>query len=228
MRKLLVVALLFTSCAAKPAGTPTVLAASSLTEAFGALGANATFSFGASSALALQIRQGAPADVFASADETNMRKVSSLVDKPSVFARNRLEIVVAKGDPHRVTSLAGLTGRTVALCAKQVPCGTFADEALMKAHVSLPNASREENVKAVLTKVELGEADAGIVYVTDVKSARDKVTGVTIPDAENVIAAYPIAVLRNAPHHAAAVAFERLVLSTKGQRVLRSFGFMSP
>ncbi len=159
-----------------------------------------------------------------------MRKVASLVEKPVVFARNRLEIVVGKRYPRRVTSLADLArpGLTVALCAKQVPCGSSADRALASADVTVGNASREENVAAVLTKVELGEADAGIVYVTDVRSAGARAEGVPIPDTQNIITAYPIAVVRKAPHRTAAEAFVKLVLSPKGQRVLRSFGFLPP
>ncbi len=221
------------SCASPPSPNGiTVLAASSLTEVFSALGHghHDTFDFAASSALALQIREGAPADVFASADEANMQKVASLVDTPTVFARNRLEIVVGRGNPKHVASLADLArpGLLIALCAKQVPCGSFADQAFGKAHVSVKSASREENVKAVLEKVELGEADAGIVYATDVKSAGAKATGVAIPAADNVIASYPIAVVKKAVHRDAARSFVRLVLSASGQRMLRRFGFLSP
>ena len=239
MPKLLAIAmagaLASTACGSNQPSEVTVFAAASLTEAFTAIAKDAplphvTFDFDASSTLATQIQQGGPADVFASADETNMQKVSSEVTSPAVFARNRLEIVMPRGNPKHVTSLADLAkpGLNIALCAQQVPCGKFADQALANIHASVKSPSREQNVRAVLTKVELGEADAGIVYVTDAKSAAGKVDRLDIPDAQNVIATYPIAVVRNAPHHDAAVAFVRLVLSARGQRVLRSFGFLSP
>jgi len=227
-------ALVLASCGRSAPGDVTVFAASSLTAAFTALAKtdpslHATFDFGASSTLATQLAEG-PADVFASADETNMRKVSSLVETPAIFARNRLEIAVAPGDPKHIASLADLSrpGLIVAICAPRVPCGTFAREAFAKAHVTVPNASSEENVSAVLTKVELGEADAGIVYTTDVQSAGAKVGAVPIPEADNIIASYPIAVVKDGVHRGAARAFERLVLSAKGQRLLRRFGFLPP
>lgn len=231
-RCVVVLALLLSSCGPKSGDNVTVFAASSLTEAFTSLAKqdpslHVTFNFGASSTLATQIQNGAPADVFASADETNMRMVTS---RSTVFARNRLAIAVAVGDPKHIRTLADLArpGLIAALCASQVPCGSFADEALAKAHVSLRGASREENVKAVLTKVELGEADAGIVYVTDAVSAGGRAQGVAIPDSDNVIASYPIVIVKGARHVSAAREFVKLVLSAKGQRVLRRFGFLSP
>ncbi len=222
-------------------GTVTVLAAASLTEAFEQLGddfeaehpdVDVEFSFAASSELVVQIEQGAPADVFASADESSMQKVVDSGDvaaEPAIFTRNRLAIAVEEGNPRDIDGLADLDepGLVVVLCAQQVPCGKFADKALANAGVSVTPASRAENVKAALTLVELGEADAAIVYATDVL-ASGTVEGVTIPDDENVIAAYPIAPLAEAGNQAAARPFVRFVRSAEGQRVLREFGFLPP
>lgn len=222
-------------------GTVTVLGASSLTEAFTALahrfeaahpGVRVRTSFAASSELAAQVRQGAPADVFASADTVNMAEVRDAHDTvgtPRVFARNRLEIAVEPGNPRHVRSLADLArpGTVVVLCASQVPCGRLADEALARAGVALTPASREADVKATLTKVALGEADAGIVYVTDVR-ANDQVAGVPIPSAVNPTTDDPIAVLRQAPNATGARSFVDFVLGAAGRRVLASFGFLAP
>ncbi|MGQ0802962.1 MAG: molybdate ABC transporter substrate-binding protein [Actinomycetota bacterium] len=222
-------------------GTVTVLAASSLTEAFEQLGGgfeaehpavDVEFSFAASSELVVQIQQGAPVDVFASADESNMEKVVDSGDvtaRPAIFTRNRLAIAVEEDNPRDIRGLEDLDepGLVVVLCAQQVPCGKFAHEALAKAGVSVTPASRAENVKAALTPVALGEADAAIVYVTDVQASTD-VEGVEIPDDQNVIAAYPIAPLAEAENNQVAQAFVRFVRSTEGQRVLRDFGFLPP
>jgi molybdate transport system substrate-binding protein len=222
-------------------GTLTVLAASSLTEAFAQIGddfeqenpdVDVDVSFAASSELAAQIQQGAPADVFASADEANMQKVvdsGDVADTPTVFARNRLEIAVEEGNPEDIAGLHDLDrrGLVVILCAEQVPCGKFADQALAKAGVRVTPASGAENVKAALAPVELGEADAAIVYVTDVE-ASDQIDGVQIAAADNVIATYPIATLAESSNRAAANAFVTFVGSAQGQRVLRQFGFLAP
>lgn len=222
-------------------GTVTVLAAASLTEAFEQLGGDfeaehpavdVEFSFAASSELVVQIQQGAPADVFASADESNMEKVVDSGDvtaRPAIFTRNRLAIAVEEDNPRDIRGLKDLDepGLVVVLCAQQVPCGKFADEALAKAGVSVTPASRAENVKAALTPVALGEADAAIVYVTDVQASTD-VEGVEIPDDQNVIAAYPIALLAEADNNQVARAFVRFVRSAEGQRVLRDLGFLPP
>jgi molybdate transport system substrate-binding protein len=222
-------------------GAITVLAASSLTESFEQLGeeferrhpdADFEFSFAASSELVAQIQQGAPADVFASADEANMQKVVDSGDvtaEPTTFTRNRLVIAVEEGNPRDIRGLGDLDepGLVVVLCAQQVPCGKFADDALANAGVSVTPDSHAENVKAALTPVELGEADAAIVYLTDVE-ASGKVEGVDIPDDQNVIAAYPIAPLAAGGNPYAARAFVRFVRSTAGQGVLREFGFLPP
>jgi len=216
-----------------------VFAAASLTGAFTELGrqyaaANGgdkvTFNFAGSQALTTQIRQGAPADVFASADLANMDKVKELVATPQNFASNRLAIVVEQGNPKGVKGLADLAdpGLKVVLAAPDVPAGEYAAEALGKADVTVKPVSQEDNVKAVVTKVSLGEADAGIVYVTDVTAGGSKVEGVDIPDDQNVTATYPLATVKAANDEAGAEAFLDLVLSAEGQQVLKKYGFLPP
>ena len=240
----LVVALLLAACGGgdRSAGGGTevrVFAAASLEAAFTRLqddftrshpGVRVSLSFAGSQALATQIRQGAPADVFASADQSNMGKVRDLVDSPQVFAGNLLQIVVGKGNPKGVKGLADL-GRSdlkVVLAAPEVPAGRYAEQALGAQHVRVRPVSLEDGVKAVVTKVSLGEADAGIAYVTDVTAGGDRVDGVEIPRRQNVPAAYPIATVRSSRHALQARAFVDLVRSPEGQRVLRSFGFAPP
>ncbi|MFI5393958.1 MAG: molybdate ABC transporter substrate-binding protein [Candidatus Binatia bacterium] len=220
--------------------TVTVFAAASLTAAFQAVGnafekthpdMKVQLNFAGSSTLVQQIQQGAPADVFASADEANMQKLvesGAIAGAPQLFACNTLQIVVPPGNPKHIAALADLAkpGLTIALCGPTVPCGRYAAEAFGKAGVTAPAASQELDVKAVLTKVAMGEADAGIVYVTDVRAAAGKVEGVDIPESSNVIARYPIAVVKNAPSAAAAAAFIKFVLSSEGQQQLASFGFL--
>jgi molybdate transport system substrate-binding protein len=223
-------------------GSPTeikVFAAASLTAAFGKIAQNftaanpntkVTFNFAGSQALATQIQQSAPADVFASADITNMGKVSSLVNTPRNFASNLLQIVVAKGNPKGIKTLSDLSNPDlkVVLAAPAVPAGKYAAQALSAQHVSVRPVSEEDNVKAVLTKVSLGEADAGIVYVTDVTAGGDKVEGVDIPTSQNVPATYPIATVKASTHQSQAQAFMDMVTSDQGQQVLKSFGFLPP
>jgi molybdate transport system substrate-binding protein len=223
-------------------GSPTelkVFAAASLTGAFTKLGQDftaahpgtkVTFNFAGSQALATQVRQGAPADVFASADTTNMAKVTDLVAAPQNFASNLLQIIVAKGNPKAVKGLADLSNRDlkVVLAAPDVPAGKYARQALDAQQVTVEPVSLEDNVKAVVTKVSLGEADAGIVYVTDVAAGGDKVQGVDIPDDQNVPATYPIATVKAGGHQSQAQAFVDLVRSGQGQQVLRGFGFLPP
>ncbi len=229
--------------AAVPAAlrTVTVFAAASLTSAFQAVAAafekmhpdtKVQFNLAASSTLVQQIQQGAPADVFASADETNMQhlvEAGAIAGTPRLFARNQLQIVVAPGNPKGVTGLADLAkpGLTIALCGPTVPCGRYAAAAFAKAGLIAPAASEELDVKAVLNKVAMGEADAGIVYVTDMRAAGGTVVGVDLPESSNIVARYPIAVLKDASNMAAAVAFMDFVLSPDGQRVLAKFGFLS-
>jgi molybdate transport system substrate-binding protein len=226
------------SGAAAP-GEIKVFAAASLTAAFTRLGeqysaanggAKVTFNFAGSQALATQIQQAAPADVFASADIPNMDKVKDLVGTPQNFASNQLQIVVEQGNPKNVQGLDDLADPDlkVVLAAPEVPAGKYAAEALGKAEVTVKPVSQEDNVKAVVTKVSLGEADAGIVYVTDVTAGGDKVEGVDIPEDQNVTATYPMATVKASKAPEAAQAFMDLVLSAEGQQVLKEHGFLPP
>jgi molybdate transport system substrate-binding protein len=216
-----------------------VFAAASLTAAFTKIGEDftaangatkVTFNFAGSQALATQIQQGAPADVFASADIPNMDKVKDLVGTPQNFASNQLQIVVEKGNPKGVKGLEDLANPDlkVVLAAPEVPAGRYAAEALGKANVTVKPVSQEDNVKAVVNKVALGEADAGIVYVTDVTAGGDKVEGVDIPEDLNVLATYPIATVKASKAQDKAQAFMDLVLSDQGQQVLKQYGFLPP
>ena len=214
----------------------TVFAAASLTEPFGALQRDAhldvTYSFAGSQTLERQIEQGAPADVFASADEQTMRRArdAGIVETPVVFARNRLEIVVAAGNPKHVSGLTDLarSDLTVVLADPSVPAGRYARQALDAAHVTVHPRSLELDVKSTLAKVASGEADAAIVYASDVHTGGPKVQGVPIPDAQNVVATYPIAVVKGTRHHAAAARFVAAVRSAEGSAALRAAGFLPP
>jgi molybdate transport system substrate-binding protein len=216
-----------------------VFAAASLTAAFTKLGddfsaanggTKVTFNFAGSQALATQIQQAAPADVFASADIPNMGKVKDLVNTPQNFASNLLAIVVEKGNPKDVKGLEDLASPDlkVVLAAEEVPAGKYARQLLDQAGVSVTPVSQEDNVKAVVTKVSLGEADAGIVYVTDVSAGGDKVEGVDIPEDQNVVATYPIATVKASKAQDKTQALMDLVLSAEGQQVLKEFGFLPP
>ncbi|HWH26657.1 MAG TPA: molybdate ABC transporter substrate-binding protein [Pseudolysinimonas sp.] len=219
-------------------GTVTVFAAASLTETFDALGArferehpkvHLVFSYGGSSALATQITQGAPADVFAAASPATMKTVTDAGDAsdPTIFTSNTLEIAVPKGNPGKITGLADLAdpAKTVALCDVAVPCGAAAKALFDSAGLSSAPDTLEEDVKAVLTKVELGEADAGLVYRSDVLAAGTDVQGIELPEAAKVVTSYPIAVLKGAPSRKAAQAFVDYVLSKVGQKALTDAGF---
>lgn len=224
------------------AGSITVFAGSSLTDAFKKAadqlkvknpGTEFTFNFGSSSTLATQIINLAPADVFASADEANMQKIvdAKLNDgAPAIFVSNRLQIAVAAGNPKGITGLTDLAkpGLIVVLAAPTVPAGKYALESVQKAGVTVKVASQEIDVRAVLNKVALGEADAGIVYVTDVKSAGARVTGVDIPEQRQVIARYPIAVVKETKNPRLAKAYVDYLFSDEGQRLLAEFGFSIP
>jgi molybdate transport system substrate-binding protein len=215
-----------------------VFAAASLTAAFtelgrrytAAQGTKVTFNFAGSQALATQIGQGAPADVFASADLDNMAKVKDLVGTPQSFASNRLAIVVEQGNPRGIRTLDDLAGGDVkvVLAAREVPAGRYAKQVLDRAGVKVTPVSQEDNVKAVVAKVSLGEADAGIVYVTDVAAGGARVEGVDIPREQNVVATYPIATVKAGKAQDAAQAFMDLVLSGQGQEVLHRYGFLPP
>ena len=217
-----------------------MFAASSLTDAFTEIGraferehpdTTITFSFGASSTLASQIDAGAPADVFAPADEADMERVEDAqVGRRVVFARNRLTIVVEPGNPYSIRSLADTVSKDVllVLCAAEVPCGELAREAYRRAGVPVPEVASAENVRAALTRVALGEADAAVVYTTDLRSADGEVEGVRIPRRDNVVARYPIAALGNGENSRLARAFVAFVASAAAQRVLRAHGFLAP
>nr|WP_239168442.1 molybdate ABC transporter substrate-binding protein [Actinoplanes deccanensis] len=228
--------------ASQAGGTLTVLAAASLTESFDKIGADferahptikVTFSYGGSSALAQQITSGAPADVFASAAPKNMQTVVDAGEAegtPAVFVRNQLVIAVAKGNPRGVTGLADLTepGLKVALCAEQVPCGAAAKTALAAGNVPLTPVTLEQDVKAALAKVKLGEVDAALVYRTDAKAAAADVDGVEFPESAKAVNDYPIVALRNAPNPPAAAAFVAFVRSEPEIKVLTDAGFQKP
>jgi molybdate transport system substrate-binding protein len=223
-------------------GEITVFAAASLTGAFADIGRDfmaahpgtkVTFSYDGSSALAQQIVQGAPADVFASADTANMAKLtqSGLDEDPArTFATNALSIIVPSGDPKRITGLGDLArpGLKVVLCAPAVPCGAYAAQVLAAAGVTVTPVSLEQNVKGVVTKVTAGEADAGIVYATDVAAAGGAAQAVSIPAEHNVVARYPVAIVKGSKHLRTAEAFVDYLLGSQGQGVLARYGFGPP
>jgi len=223
------------------AGSITVFAASSLKEAFTQIaldyeathpGAQVTISFGASSVLATQITQQAPADVFASASQKTMDTVIAAGDATGdhVFAVNTMEVATPPDPTTPVTSLADLAkpGVKVVVCQKDVPCGSAAERLFAQDHLTVTPVSQEVDVKAVLSKVVLGEADAGIVYATDVLAAGPTVVGVPIPADQNVTTTYPIAAINGSANAATAQAFVAYVLSPAGQKVLTAAGFTSP
>ncbi|WP_030992332.1 molybdate ABC transporter substrate-binding protein [Streptomyces sp. NRRL WC-3744] len=231
-----------TSASPKLSGTVTVFAAASLKESFTALGkefekrhqgTKVSFNFGGSDTLAANITSGAPADVFAAASPRTMAVVTDKQDTagtPVTFVRNQLEIATVPGNPHKVSSLKDLTkaGLKVVLCDRTVPCGAAAQKALDASKLKLTPVSYEQDVKGALTKVELKEADAAVVYRTDVKAAGDKVEGVEFPESAGAVNDYPIALLKNAPNAEAAKAFIALVRSAEGQKVLDEAGFLKP
>ena len=222
-------------------GTVTVFAAASLTETFTTLGTQfeaahpgttVRFNFGASSALAESINQGAPADVFASASPKNMQQVvdGGGASDSKTFADNVMQIAVPPDNPGNVSQLSDLTrsGLKVALCQPQVPCGTVAAQVFRNAKITVKPVTEGADVKAVLTAVQLGEVDAGVVYKTDVQAAGTKVKGIEIPADQNASTSYPIAALAKAPNSAGAAAFVDYVLSDDGEKVLSQAGFTAP
>lgn len=227
-------------------GKITVSAAASLRDAFTAIAADVNetnpdfeieFNFDSSSTLATQIIEGAPADVFASADEKNMTKLAEAdkVDGEStIFARNELVIVTKPGNPAGIESLADLAAAAqegvISLCGEDVPCGRYAAEALTAAGVTIPETSvtRGQNVTATLTALTEGDAVAAIVYATDALAAGDAVTTIKIPADHNVIASYPIAAVSGSEQADLANAFVEAVLSDAGQKILETYGFLPP
>ncbi len=229
------------SAVASQSGTLTIYAASSLTAAFEALSAmlereapNLTVNLvsDGSSTLAVQIEHGAPADVFASADETTMNAVveKGLLNDPSLFAANTLRIAVAPGNPLGIETLADLSapGVLTALCAPLVPCGAASATLLANAGVSLTPASEEQNVSAVVTRVAEKQVDAGLVYATDVAANPGRIDGIEPAGAGAVVNRYPIGVVSGTLNAAAAQAFVDLVLSARGQTELAKHGFLAP
>jgi molybdate transport system substrate-binding protein len=222
--------------------TVTVFAAASLTESFTALGktfegshpgVKVRFNFGGSSTLAQQITQGAPADVFAAASPATMKPVTDagLADgRPRTFVRNRLQIATPADNPGKITGIRDLAapGIKVVLCARQVPCGAAAQTALGAAGVKVEPVSLEQDVKGALNKVVLGEADAALVYRTDVKAAGAKVNGIDFSEAAQAVNDYPITTLARAPQPGLAKEFLQLVVSAQGRTALTAAGFESP
>jgi molybdate transport system substrate-binding protein len=233
-----------TTTTAAVSGNITVFAAASLTESFKVLGVafeaanpgtNVSFNFGASSTLVTQINQGAPVDVFAAADTANMDKLTAaggagVTGAPVMFAKNKLEIIVEKGNPKGITGVADLarSDLIVVTCGPDVPIGRYSKQMFDKAKITVTPKSLEADVKAVVNKVTLGEADAGIVYATDVKAAGDTAAGVEIPDDLNVIATYPIAEIKAVQNAPTAAAFVAFVASPAGQQILTQYGFSAP
>ncbi|MFR9754566.1 molybdate ABC transporter substrate-binding protein [Streptomyces sp. TR06-5] len=219
--------------------TVTVLAASSLTDAFGSAEhayeaehprVDLRISYAGSQTLAAQVRQGAPADVLATADTRTMRSVSAETGRPRIVATNRLTVVTAPGNPHGIRDLRDLADPSlkVVLAAEEVPVGGYSREVLAEQDVHVRPVSLESDVRAVLGKVELGEADAGIVYETDAHSGGDKVAQVPVPVDRNAVASYPVAVLKESAHPEGAAAFIRWLGSEEGFTHLREQGFRRP
>ncbi|MXG88349.1 molybdate ABC transporter substrate-binding protein [Nocardioides flavescens] len=222
--------------------TLTVFAAASLTSTFEQLGeefeaahdgVDVQFSFGGSSDLVSQLQEGAPGDVFASADTANMDKLTAddlQAGDPQDFATNTLEIATPPDDPGGVTSFADLADPDlkVVVCAPEVPCGAATAKMEEATGVDITPVSEEQSVTDVLGKVTSGEADAGLVYVTDVTAAGDDVTGVPFPESDQVVNTYPIVALEGSEHRDLAQEFVDLVLSQTGQDVLAKAGFGAP
>jgi molybdate transport system substrate-binding protein len=231
-----------TTAADELSGDITVYAAASLTDAFGEAtdafeeahpGVDVELNVAASSALREQILAGAPADVFASANTSNMDQVvaGDAVDgEPEIFATNSLEIAVPAGNEAGVDGLDDFADPDllIGLCADEVPCGQFGREALANAGVTPSVDTNEADVRALLTKVQSGDLDAGLVYRTDVQSAGDEIEGIEVPDEVNVVAEYPIAALSASASPDVAEAFVDFILSPDGHDILASFGFGSP
>ncbi|MFD4016295.1 molybdate ABC transporter substrate-binding protein [Streptomyces sindenensis] len=222
-----------------PQADLTVLAASSLTDVFKEAGAayeaknpgtEVTFSFAGSQELAAQVKQGAPADVLVTADTKTMNGLSADTGKPTVIAENRLVIAVGEGNPKKVQNIEDLADPKlkVVLAAPEVPVGRYGKQILDAHKTEVRPVSQEPNVRAVLSKVELGEADAGLVYRTDAATATDKVDAIEVPDAQNAIASYPAATLKASKHSEAATAFVAWLSTPEAQKILQGAGFQQP
>ncbi|WP_431040903.1 molybdate ABC transporter substrate-binding protein [Streptomyces sp. P1-3] len=222
-----------------PKADLTVLAAASLTDVFETAGkayeeshpgTKVTFSFAGSQELAAQVNQGSPADVLVTADTKTMDGLEGETGTPAVIAKNRLVIATGKGNPEKIAGLKDLADSKlkVVLAAPEVPAGRYSEQILEKQNVEVKPVSQEPNVRAVLSKVELGEADAGLVYKTDAESAADKVDAVRIPDGQNAIASYPAATLKSSKHAEAAAAFVKWLSTPEAQKILRDAGFQQP
>ena len=229
------------SQAPKASGQITVFAAASLTEAFNDTQSaleteqpdlSITYNFGGSGMLVTQIQQGAPADVVATADTDTMKKLTDggQVETSTTFAKNKLEILVAPGNPKQIKGLSDLsrTDLKVVLCDDTVPAGRYAKQALSTAGVTVKPVSKESDVKSAVAKVTSGEADATIVYQTDVTAAGSKGEGVVIPDNQNVIATYPIAIVKATKNRDGAAAFVDSVVNGSDQAALQKRGFLPP
>ncbi len=230
----------FSSSSSALSGTVSVFAAASLTESFKTIGiafqqlhpaVTLRFNFAGTPTLLTQIEQGAQADVFASADTANMDKLVTegfAAGTPATFAHNKLEIVVAPGNPKAIKTLADLAKAGVIYIseAPTVPAGKYSLQALAKAGVTVTPKSLETDVKSVISKIELGEADAGIVYTTDVRAAAGKVQGIPIPESFNVVATYPLVKVKGSSNAPGAAAFIAYLRSPEGQAKLESFGFL--
>lgn len=217
----------------------TVLGASSLTDVFKAAGkayeeehpdTKVNFSFAGSQELAAQVKQGAPADALVTADTRTMDSLQGETSEPTVIAKNRLVITTGEGNPKKVQSLKDLTDSKlkVVLAAPEVPVGQYSKQVLDKQKLKVQPVSKETNVRQVLSKVELGEADAGVVYRTDAATAPKKVDAIDIPDDQNAIASYPAATLKESKHKKEAAAFVKWLRSAKAQKLLREAGFQKP
>ncbi|MGW8883023.1 molybdate ABC transporter substrate-binding protein [Streptomyces sp. NPDC055749] len=225
------------------AGTPdadlTVLAAASLTDVFKTAGAayekshpgtKLKFSFAGSQELAAQVKQGAPADALVTADTKTMDGLKADTGTPSVIAKNRLVIATVEGNPEKIDELKDLADPElkVVLAAPEVPVGRYSQQVLDAQKIVVKPVSQEPNVRAVMSKVELGEADAGLVYKTDAATATDKVDAVEIPDAQNAIAEYPAATLKTSENGEAAAAFVAWLSTPEAQKILQDAGFQKP